>query len=76
MSTDVINGSRFSRHSILLNYPLEKIVANRGSHLVAQILLHRRFRDLSNNLKLIRRDVVEKLQLAHPGFAVNAEIGL
>jgi len=73
---DVVIGSRFSRHSVLLNYPFLKIVANRGFHVLAQILLLRRFRDVTNNLKLIRRGVLEKLQLTQPGFAVNAEIGL
>ena len=55
---DVIVGSRFSRHSVLLNYPFFKIVANRGFHLLARLLLLRNFRDLTNNLKLMRRHVV------------------
>lgn len=73
---DVVVGSRFSRHSVLLNYPFQKIVANRGFHALAQILLRRQFRDLTNNLKLIRHEVIEKLRLTQPGFAVNAETGL
>ena len=73
---DVVVGSRFSRHSVLLNYPFQKIVANRGFHALAQMMLLRRFRDLTNNLKLMRRQVVEKLELTQPGFAVNAETGL
>lgn len=73
---DVVVGSRFSRHSVLLNYPFQKIVANRGFHVIAQLLLRRRFRDLTNNLKLMRRDVVNDLRLEEPGFAVNAETGL
>ena len=73
---DVVVGSRFSRHSVLLNYPFPKIVANRGFHLLAQVVLLRRFRDLTNNLKLLRREVVDNLQLTQPGFAVNAETGL
>ncbi|MGD9026206.1 MAG: glycosyltransferase [Desulfobacterales bacterium] len=73
---DVVVGSRFSRNSILLNYPFQKILANRGFHVLAQLVLLRRFRDLTNNLKLIRREVVENLRLMEPGFAVNAEIGL
>jgi len=73
---DVAVGSRFSRHSVLLNYPFQKIVANRGFHLLAQLILLRKFRDLTNNLKLMRREVVENLQLTEPGFAVNAETGL
>jgi dolichol-phosphate mannosyltransferase len=73
---DAVVGSRFSRHSVLLNYPVMKIIANRGFHALAQILLLRRFHDLTNNLKLLRREVIEKLQLTQAGFAVNAEIGL
>jgi glycosyltransferase involved in cell wall biosynthesis len=73
---DVAVGSRFSRHSVLLNYPFQKIVANRGFHLLAQLVLRRRFRDLTNNLKLMRREIAERLQLIQPGFAVNAETGL
>jgi nucleoside-diphosphate-sugar epimerase/SAM-dependent methyltransferase len=73
---DVVVGSRFSRHSVLLNYPLMKIVANRSFHALAQLLLLRRFHDLTNNLKLMSNDVLTKLQLTQPGFAVNAETGL
>jgi dolichol-phosphate mannosyltransferase len=73
---DVAVGSRFSRHSVLLNYPLPKIIANRGFHLLAQILFWLPFRDLTNNLKLMRREVVENLELTQPGFAINAETGL
>jgi len=73
---DVVVGSRFSRHSVLLNYPFQKILANRGFHLLGRFVLHGRFRDLTNNLKLMSREVSEKLQLMEPGFAVNAETGL
>jgi len=40
------------------------------------VVLFRRFRDLTNNLKLFRHDVVQQFQLVEPGFAVNAETGL
>jgi glycosyltransferase involved in cell wall biosynthesis len=73
---DVVVGSRFSRHSVLLNYPFQKVIANRGFHTIAQLVLRHRFRDLTNNLKLMRREVVERLILEEPGFAVNAETGL
>lgn len=73
---DVAVGSRFSRHSVLLNYPIQKIVANRAFHLLAQMAFHKGFRDLTNNLKLLRREVVDSLTLMEPGFAVNAETGL
>ena len=73
---DVTVGSRFSRHSVLLNYPLVKIVANRAFHLIARIVLIAGFRDLTNNLKLMRREVAQNLLLREPGFAINAETGL
>jgi dolichol-phosphate mannosyltransferase len=73
---DVVVGSRFTRHSVLLNYPFQKIVANRGFHLLARVILRRKFRDLTNNLKIIRREVTEHLILNQPHFAVNAETGL
>ncbi|MDH4231853.1 MAG: bifunctional class I SAM-dependent methyltransferase/glycosyltransferase family 2 protein [Nitrospirota bacterium] len=72
---DVVIGSRFSRHSVLLNYPFPKIIANRGFHLLAKLLFRRSFRDLTNNLKLMRLEVVKNLRLTQPGFAVNAETG-
>lgn len=73
---DVALGSRFSRHSVLLNYPFAKILANRAFHTIARIVLIAGFRDLTNNLRLMRREVVRELVLLEPGFAVNAEIGL
>lgn len=73
---DVVIGSRFSRHSVLLNYPIMKIVANRAFHFLARPLLGYNVRDVTNNLKLMRREAVEKLCLVQPGFAVNAETGL
>lgn len=73
---DVAVGSRFSRHSVLLNYPFQKIVANRGFHMLARLLLWRTFRDVTNNLKLMRREVLEQMVLTQPGFSINAETGL
>ncbi len=73
---DVVIGSRFSRLSVLLNYPFQKVLANRGFHFLATLLLRRGFRDLTNNLKLMKREVLERLPLSQPGFAINAETGL
>lgn len=73
---DVVIGSRFSRHSVLLNYPIMKIVANRAFHLLARPLLGYNIRDVTNNLKLMRREAVAQLCLVQPGFAINAETGL
>jgi glycosyltransferase involved in cell wall biosynthesis len=73
---DVIIGSRFSRHSVLLNYPFNKIFFNRAFHLLARLMLRGKFRDMTNNLKLIRYEVIQNLELTQPGFAINAETGL
>lgn len=69
-------GSRFSHQSILVNYPLPKILANRAFHLLLRLFVKRRVRDVSNNLRLYRNDVVRELKIREPGFAANAEIGI
>ena len=61
---------------MLLNYPFAKIVANRGFHALAVILFRHRIRDVTNNLKIMRREVVNDLRLHEAGFGVNAETGL
>jgi SAM-dependent methyltransferase len=73
---DVVLGSRFSPNSVLLNYPFAKIMANRGFIGLARLVFFRRFRDVTNNLKLLKREVVENLRLRQAGFSVNAETGL
>ena len=74
--TDVAIGSRFSRNSILLNYAFTKILANRAFHIIANILVGKKFRDVTNNLKLMKIDVVKKLHIESEGFSANAETGL
>jgi glycosyltransferase involved in cell wall biosynthesis len=69
-------GSRFSHDSILINYPFSKVVANRGFHLLARLVLRRPIRDISNNLKLYRADILKGLEITRADFAANAETGL
>ena len=73
---DVAIGSRFSRESVLVNYAFTKILANRAFHVVANILLAKRFRDISNNLKIFRSEVAKKLVIESDDFAANVETGL
>src|SRR5262249_53950392 len=73
---DAVLGSRFSRESVLINYPLRKILFNRTFHVLANLFFRRRFRDVTNNLKLLSRKVVNALELESPGFSANAETGL
>jgi SAM-dependent methyltransferase len=73
---DVVLGSRFSRESALINYPIRKILCNRSFHVLASLLFRNRVRDFTNNLKLLKRAVVENLDIEAAWFAANAETGL
>jgi dolichol-phosphate mannosyltransferase len=73
---DVVLGSRFSRSSVLINYPLQKILCNRSFHLLLNLIFRRKMRDVTNNLKLLKHEVVENLDLESAWFAANAETGL
>jgi hypothetical protein len=72
---DVVLGSRFSRESVLINYPLMKILCNRSFHLLLMLIFRRRLLDVTNNLKLLSREVVDNLEIEAPWFAANAETG-
>ncbi len=54
-------GSRFSHESMLINYPFFKILCNRGFHLIVKLLLLHNVRDISNNLKLYRTEILKEL---------------
>lgn len=69
-------GSRFSQESLLINYPFIKIVCNRAFHVLVNLLLPGHVRDISNNLKLYRAEILKTLEIDQPGFAANAETGL
>jgi glycosyltransferase involved in cell wall biosynthesis len=67
-------GSRFSHDSVLINYPFSKLLANRACH--ALIKLGRPVRDITNNLKLYRADILQNLEIESPHFSANLETGL
>jgi SAM-dependent methyltransferase len=69
-------GSRFSHESVLINYPLMKIVCNRTFHVFINLFLRKRVRDLSNNLKLLRSDILKNITIEENDFAANVETGL
>ena len=69
-------GSRFSYDSVLINYPFFKILCNRAFHLLVKLTLLGRVRDVSNNLKLYRADILKTLDIEEPHFAANMETGL
>lgn len=69
-------GSRFTPGSVLLGYPLGKLICNRAAHLVLKILVNGRIRDISNNLKLYRSEIFKTMDLRSDTFAANLETGL
>ena len=69
-------GSRFTKESVMVNYPFMKILCNRGFHVLANLLLPCRVHDISNNLKLYRAEIFRQMTIEEPHFAANAEIGL
>jgi hypothetical protein len=74
---DVVLGSRFSRRSVLIDYPFGKILANRSFHVIANLAIRLGgLRDVTNNLKLMRGELARQLIITEPWFAANAEIGL
>jgi hypothetical protein len=74
---DVVLGSRFSRRSVLINYPFGKILANRSFHILANLAVRLGgLRDVTNNLRLMRGELAHRLVVNEPWFAANAEIGL
>ena len=73
---DMVIGSRFSPNSILLNYPFLKIFFNRMFHFLLAILTGNQFRDLTNNLKIMKTEVLDSIPINENGFAANAETGI
>jgi dolichol-phosphate mannosyltransferase len=69
-------GSRFSHQSVLLNYPFFKILCNRSFHLLVNVFLPCRIRDISNNLKLYKAEILKNIDIEQDHFAANVETGL
>jgi glycosyltransferase involved in cell wall biosynthesis len=69
-------GSRFSHESLLINYPFFKILCNRTFHLLANAFLPLRVRDISNNLKLYKAEILKSTEIEEDHFAANVETGL
>jgi len=59
-----------------VGYPFLKAVCNRGYHLLLNLLLGMRVRDVSNNLKLYRAEILKNLAIEEDHFAANVETGL
>ncbi len=73
---DGVIGSRFVPGSRLEVYPLTKKIMNRLFHCVVWALFHIRQKDLSNNFKLYKREVIGKMPWRSDDFSINAETGI
>lgn len=69
-------GSRFSHESTLVNYPFSKLLFNRVFHAVVKMTLLRTVRDVTNNLKLYRAEILKELDIESAHFSANLETGL
>lgn len=73
---DGVIGSRFVEGSRIVGYSAAKMFSNRAFHYVIRALFGIRQKDLSNNFKLYKREVIEKMPWKSDDFAINAETGI
>ena len=76
-NVDCVFGSRFTRGSQVIDYPVVKKVLNRCANLFIQILFRLRYNDTTNAFKMYRRHVIEGLKpfLSHH-FNLTVELPL
>ncbi len=74
---DGVVGSRFINKKSLIDYPIVKKIANRTYHLLIYHLFGYRQKDVTNNFKLYRKELVYNILpiLQSSDFAINAELG-
>ena len=73
---DMVTGSRYIPGGKLVGYPPFKKFANRLFHGIVCTLLNIPSKDLTNNFKLMRREIAQSIPSIEPHFAANAETGI
>ena len=61
-NADCVFGTRFSKESRVIGYPLVKLVLNRCGNNFIRLLFGLRYNDITNAFKLYRRHVIQGLQ--------------
>ena len=61
-NTDCVFGTRFSKESKIIGYPLLKMFLNRCGNGFIRLLFGLRYNDVTNAFKLYRRHVIQGLQ--------------
>jgi dolichol-phosphate mannosyltransferase len=74
---DCVFGTRFSKESSLIDYPLPKLILNRLANTFIRILFGLRYNDVTNAFKLYRKEVIQGLKplLSHH-FNLTVELPL
>ena len=74
---DCVFGTRFSRESELVDYPLPKLILNRLANTFVRILFGLHYNDVTNAFKLYRKEVIQGLKplLSHH-FNLTVELPL
>ncbi len=74
---DCVFGSRFTKGSQVIDYPIFKYILNRFANKVIQILFRIRLNDTTNAFKAYRKEVIEGCQpLLSPHFNLTVELPL
>lgn len=73
---DCVYGSRFLKQRNIQGYPFMKLIVNRGFHFLVKILLRIPCADLTNNFKLMKRQIIDQIRWRSVNFSINAETGL
>jgi glycosyltransferase involved in cell wall biosynthesis len=73
---ELVFGSRFCWAFGFYGYPYLKRICNRAFHFLTKHMLGIGVHDVSNNFKIIRKDVLAACEFHATDFAINAETGL
>lgn len=73
---DGIIGSRFIKGGTLVGYGRIKWLANRLYHLCIWLFLRLPYKDLTNNFKLYKYEIIKNIHFKSNDFAINAETGI
>lgn len=73
---DGVIGSRFVKGSCVKLYPKSKLIMNRLYHYLVSFLFHIKQKDLTNNFKFFKTEIVKNMPWRSNGFSINAETGI
>lgn len=73
---DGVYGSRYMGGGHIEGYPKLKRISNRLYHFFVSNLLNIKLKDLTNNFKLIKAEILRNAEWKSNDFAINAELGI